>query len=80
MILSQSNGSRTIIFNPGTLNPLNLDEFKSVFKNGEEKYSWIHFEARPHVQEMLQYLRHQQQKDIKSSKHSKYHSGWARKF
>ena len=69
MILSQSNGSRTIIFNPGTLNPLNLEEFKTAFENGrEKKYSWIHFEARPHVQEMLQYLRH----EMKSSKQSKW--------
>ena len=54
MILSQDTGSRTIIFNPGNLEALTLNEFIPVLTN--KNYSWIHFEARPHVEEMLKYL------------------------
>ena len=54
MILSQETGSRTIIFNPGNLEALTLNEFIPVLSN--QNYSWIHFEARPHVEDMLKYL------------------------
>ena len=54
MILSRETGSRTIIFDPGSQNPLTVTEFSKV---DFDIFSWIHFEARPYVKEMIKHLR-----------------------
>ena len=54
--MSQDTGSRTIIFNPGILEPLTANEFTKVFESNELEYNWIHFEARPNVQDMIRFL------------------------
>ena len=58
VILSKANGSRTVFFNAGNLNPLTLDEFILAITKKKENtnFSWIHFEGRHNVSEMLHYL------------------------
>jgi hypothetical protein len=53
VINSLATGSRTIIFNPGSQEPLTADEFELAVINSGQDYAWIHLEARPHVQEMV---------------------------
>ncbi len=55
MISSLATGSRTIIFDPGNLQPLTLEEFQCALKDANDTFSWIHFEARPNVREMLDF-------------------------
>lgn len=54
VILSQETGSRTIIYNPGDQTALKCEEF---YKTDLDKFSWIHFEARPNVKAILETFR-----------------------
>ena len=62
VILSQDTGSRTIIFNPGTLEPLTANEFTKVFESNELIFDWIHFEARPNIEDMIRFLQESKMK------------------
>ena len=56
VIISQASGSRTIVYNPGNQEPLKASEFVMALKRMPSTFQWIHFEARPFVNDMLSYL------------------------
>ena len=57
VILNAKSGSRTIIYNPGQQDCLNVNEFIDAVK--DKKYSWIHFEGLPNVKEMLIWMKNE---------------------